>query len=216
MKAQLIGFSVLSVVAFLAWFGWQYLVALGAAFGNANRSTGPGDVGWVYVVVGLATAACAVGVFFVPASAGRIVALAPLVLIGLAHGYMAWRAHSNAKRYWGERAAARVARERKLEGISRDFVAQGSHDAYQSSFLTHDREASVIVMVDVGWEGEAHAVPVGKIDGAHLDLAEQIPAYEKVYRKYVDAEGKTLFDRYTLRFRPGQDLKAYRLERYKN
>ena len=84
--------------------------------------------------------------------------------------------------------------------------------------LTWDpiREASVIVMVDVGWEGEAHAVPVGKIDGAHLDLAEQIPAYEKVYRKYVDAEGKTLFDRYTLRFRPGQDLKAYRLERYKN
>ena len=217
MKAQFIVFGILSGVAFLAWFGWHYVKALGSAFGNANPSTGPGDVTWVFIVVGLCTAACVAASFFVPASAGGIVALAPLALILLAHGFIEWRTKANFDRYHREREAARSARDRTLDGISRDFVVKDPKpvvDDFKHSFLTHDREAGVFVRIDVGHESGITAFPFGRIDGAHLDALESGAGFEMYYRRYVDPEGKSVFDRYAVRHRPDQDVKPYRLERY--
>jgi hypothetical protein len=219
MNAQRIFFVVLSVVGFLAWLGFQYLMALGAAFGSNHRVPGAGDVVWVFVVVGLITAACAIGAFFLPVSTGRLVALAPLVLIILAHGFIVYREKAIAGAYWRRRAAESEARERKLDWIPRDYVDRNpdpAPDAYKLSFLTHDRDAGVIVRIDVTYAGMVYAAPIGKIDGAHLDLVDESAGFVNVYGGFVDAEGKTLVDRYTIRRRPGQDRKTYRLERYKN
>jgi hypothetical protein len=218
MKAVLILCNAVSVLAYLAWLGWHHLKALGSSYGNANPASGPGDVGYVFVVVAVATVACAAGSAFAPAGAARILALAPLAFILLGQGFIAWRQGANRGRLREEQAARASAGEAKLARISRDYVlkadAADRAREFKESILTHDRERKTLVRVDVGFRGELDAYAVGRIGGDVLETLEPPASLEKFYRRYVDAEGKSIFDRYTLKHRPGQDLKAYGLERY--
>ena len=122
MKAQLFLFNGVSIVAYLGWVGSFYLKALARAYGNANPSTGPGDVAWVFILVGIATAACAIVSFFAPASSARIVALAPLALVLLGYGFIAYRKNVRLARHQRDQDAQTAASELKLSRISRDYI----------------------------------------------------------------------------------------------
>lgn len=219
MKAQLFLFNGLSILACLAWLGWTYVKALASAYGNANPSTGPGDLTILFMSVGLLTAACAAISFFVPAPIARFVALAPVVFVLLGQGYIGYRQDANRARYRKNQAAHRVTREALLSRISRDYVRQ--EDATEqftevkSSFLTHDRETSTLVLIDVGYQSEISAYGFGSINGESLDTAQPIDALKKHYGRYLDREGKSIFDRYTLRHKPELAEFDFRLEKYK-
>lgn len=219
MKGVLILFNAISVLAFLLWLGWNYLKALGNAFGSVNPSTGPGDMTLLFVAGGIVTAACAVGSFLVPADAGRVVALLPLAYVLLGQGFMLWRESVNRDRYDGKRAAWRAACEEKLSRIPRDYVmdvgASRAGAFPEVSFLTHDRELDTIVRIDVGPDSGITPDCVGRIRGGVLETFDHGAAFEKHYGRYLDREGKTIFDRYTVKHRPDQDCGEYRLERFR-
>lgn len=213
--------GVASVVLYLAWLGWQYLKGLGRAFGNADPSTGPGDVYWVFVVVGIATLGCTIASFFVPAGAARGVAAAPLALILLGQGFISYQEISRNARHARERAARVAVRLQKLSGISRDFVQmpdpRDPPSASQASFLTHDRELGTIVLIDVSYDAVVTASAFGRINGGVLETTDPVETEARLksyFQRYVDAQGKSVFDRYTVEHRPGQDYRDYRLERY--
>jgi len=221
MKVTPVLLSVTSVVVFLAWIAWQYLKGLARAFGNADPSTGPGDIYWVFVVVGIVTLGCVIGSFFVPPRAARLVAAAPLALILLGEVFIYYQEISRNARHSRERAARVAVRLQKLSGISRDFVQKPDPrdppSATQASFLTHDRELGRIVLIDVSYDAIVSASAFGRINGDILETMDPVETEARLksyFQRYVDAQGKSIFDRYTLQHRPGQDYKDYRLERY--
>jgi len=210
MKGELIVCNALSVVACLGWIGYKLFAEFARAMGSTS---GPGpDVGFVMGIVGIATAACVVASFFVPRGAANTVALAPLALVLLGHLVMG--ALSNA--HWARRHKAREAQlsvwRARLTGVSRDFIyKEGAPGSSKSSFLTHDKELRTLVRIDVGVEFDSTAYPIGRIYGESLETLERID--DKFYGQYVDPEGKTIFDRYTVTHRPDQD-RNYPLEKY--
>jgi hypothetical protein len=216
MKTQLFLFNGLSLVTYLVWLGWFALKSLARAYGNANPSTGPGDVGWVFIVVGIAGAACSVYSFFAPGGAARVVASAPLVLILLGHGFIAYREATHRNRPPRQEPGDREAQQRKLRGISRDYAEpSGRSEDRNFSFLTHDREFDTIVLIQAAYGFQIHARCIGKIDGAFLDTYQPGDHLKESYAGYVDGEGKSIFDRYTLRHRPDQDTRKSQLQKYK-
>lgn len=65
--------------------------------------------------------------------------------------------------------------------------------------------------------GVAAAISQLRVNGDILETMEPVAAQARLksyYQRYVDAQGKSIFDRYTVRHRPGQDYRDYRLERY--
>ena len=217
MKAQLFLYNGISIATYLAWLGYFFLKSLGRAFANANHSSGPGDVGWVFVVAGIATAACAVYSFFAPANIAKTVALAPLGLVLLGYGFIGYSESANRAHYARDAAARKAAGEKKLSGTSKDYVRNNEdlerYDNVKLSFLTQDRELHALVLIDVGYQSEISAFGIGKISGNHLDTLERVD--EKYYGQYRDAEGKTIFDRYTLRHTPELKDFDFHLEKYK-
>lgn len=218
MKGSLILFNGISVAAYLLWLGHNYLRALGSAYGNAHPATGPGDVAYVFVVGAIVTALCLACSFLIPLGAARAVALVPLAYVVLGQGFIVWRQAGNRERHAREEAVRRSAREEKLGRISRDYILRvdpsGAPASFKASFLTHDREIDALVRIDVGYDAGISAHAVGRIKGDVLETLEQGAEFERWYRRYVDRDGKSLFDRYTLRHRPDQDFKDYRLDRY--
>lgn len=222
MKTDLILFNVAGIVVFGVWLGWHYLRALGRAFGTASPSSGPGDIGWVFIVVGIVGAACAAYSFFAPAGAARFVALAPLALILLAHGFIVFLENTRGSRSGGPEPGDREAQQQKLRGISRDYVRKAEPgerpedpDGRNFSFLTHDREFNTIVLISDAYGYKIYSHCIGKIDGNFLDTWAPADDVKERYGRYVDSEGKTLFDRYTVRHRPDQDSKRSWLKKYK-
>src|SRR5262245_57907017 len=94
MKSELIFFNAVSIIGFLAWLGWHFLMGLSRAFGSASSSSGP-DIGWVFIVLGIVGAACVVYSFFAPAGVAKFVALAPFALILLGQGLIAYLEHAH-------------------------------------------------------------------------------------------------------------------------
>jgi hypothetical protein len=216
MKGQLILFNAASVLAVLIWLGCQLLKGFGRAIGSLDSSSGPGDVNLVYTLVGVGTAACAVYSFFAPAGGARLIALAPLALILLGHGFISYQESARRERRQRERAARRAIWEKKLSGIPKDYILKGvdlEYSGIKTSFLTRDRESNTLLQIDVGYESEISAFPVGRIDGEFLDTLERLDPRGKWWPRYVDPEGKSLFDRYTVRHRPDQD-KNFPLDKY--
>jgi hypothetical protein len=212
---QLILFGVLSVAAFLVWLGYHFLQGLARAFGN---SSGP-DISWVLIVVGIGTAVCALGSFFAPASIARLVALAPLALILLGHGFIAYEESACHRLGARPEPGDRAAQQRKLQGISRDYVLQdeftNSPDGRNFAFLTHDRESNSIVQITDAYAFKLHVAFVGKIDGKHLDTLDPPDHLRTKYGRYLDSEGKSILDRYTIRHRPDLDTKSSLLKKYR-
>lgn len=219
MKTQLILFGVLSLVTYLVWLGWNYLQALSSAFGNANPSQGPGDVGWVFIVLAIVTVGCVVAAFFVPAGAARYVSLAPVALVLLGQCFIMFQEAMNRRAYFRRQDARRAVNEQKLTRFSQDFIlkaeAREVDDPYKASFLTYDRQHGVLVRIDVGYNSEISAFPFGRIEGDLLETVQEIRRDSMFFRSYVDAEGKSVFDRYRVKLREDQDLEAYHLEQYK-
>jgi len=217
MKTPLILPGVVSVVAYLLWFGYHGLKSLAAGYGNANPATGPGDVTLVFVTVALLTAACVVYSFFAPASLARVIALAPLAFILLGQGCIAYRQDANRAKHRKSRDAHRAANEVRLSRFSRDYVRREDPDArfteIKTSFLTLDREHQTLVHIDVDYDSNLSAYGIGRINGDRLDTPERVD--ENYYRQYVDPEGKSIFDRYTLRHQPDLGAFDFHLEKYK-
>jgi hypothetical protein len=219
MKSQLILFNALSVVAYLIWLGYHFVKGLSLAFSQASPASGPGDITFLFVIIGIALGGCAIGSFFAPAGLARIIALAPIALVLIGQGFIGYREGANRERFRIQRAAVRSARQKKLVGISRDYVltevipGPGVADC-EASFLTLDRELNVIVRIDVGFESEVSACELGRINGDVLETLEFGAGFEKLYRQYVDPAGKSIFDRYTVRHHPDQDRNYYRLDKY--
>ena len=211
----LILLNAFSAFAYLGWLGYQWLRAMGSAFSNSSSS---GEVvNLMLTIVGLATVACAVGSFFAPGDSGKVLAVVPILLILLAQGYISHRKSENSRRLAREQAVRRSARNKKLERLTKDYLSSGDGPediaAYEFSFLSHDRELNTIVAVDVQVETLA-MTPVGKIDGASLDTLQSRAEVEKLYKGFLDKEGKSIFDRYTVRHRPDLDRKEFHLEKY--
>ena len=86
--------------------------------------------------------------------------------------------------------------------------------------LRPDRETSIFcswsspfsLLVDV--DSEITPIAVGKIDGDRLEVRVDEKVFGNHYGKYVDKEGKTLFDRYKIEFNPRQDPADYQLKKY--
>jgi hypothetical protein len=215
MKGQLILFNAISVVAYLLWIGWKLFAAFARAMGSSSAQ-GP-ETGFVMVVVGIAAAVCVAVSFFAPPSFAKFIALAPLALILLGEGVMSYQKDAYYKRRASERAALRSAREKKLSGISKDYVYKdgmgGAPGDSKSSFLTHDKEFHTIVRIDVSYESQMDVFPIGRINGEHLETLERPQDMAQFYKRYVDSEGKTIYDRYTLKHAPDQD-KNFHLEKY--
>lgn len=216
MKTSLIFFNGVGIAPFILWLGYHWLKGLSQAFGNPNHAPGSGDIGYVFVVVGLASIACAVSSFFAPAGTAKAIALAPIALVLLAQGYISYKESSNRERYRQKQAVAIAAREKNLSRFSRDYVLKEDPREYSSvkvSFLTEDKSLQTLVLLDVGFQSEVTAHPIGRINGDVLETFDKMDS-EAYYRRYVDAAGKTIFDRYTVRHRPGQKHEDYHLEQY--
>ena len=216
MKASLILFNGLSVAAYLAWLGYHLLRSYARGFTHAAPASGSGDL--VLVLAGVVTAACVAYSFFAPAGLAKAVALTPLAVCLLGYGVVVYRQAANRARVSRIEADRAAALERKLDGISKDYLlkpgAPIGFRRFSSSFLTHDRELDTIVRIDVEEEAGLHAIAVGRIRGATLETVEPVESLKRAYPHYVDAEGKSIFDRYTLRHRPDQKLLEYHLEKY--
>jgi hypothetical protein len=216
MKTPLILFNGVGVAVFLAWIGYHLLKGLSHAYSNPNHATGPGDIDYVFVVVGLAIVACAVSSFFAPAGTAKAIALAPIAFVLLAQGFISYKESSNRERYRQEQVVARAARDKSLSRFSRDYVQKEDPREYSEvefSFLTLDKSLQTIVQLDVGYQSGVHAYPIGKINGEVLETFDKMDS-EGYYKRYVDAAGKSIFDRYTVRHRPGQKHEDYHLDQY--
>jgi hypothetical protein len=216
MKSQLILFNGISVAVYLLWIGYKLLEAFAR---NMGSTSGPGpNVEYVMGIVGVAAAACVVGSFFAPANLSKGIALAPLAFIVMGHVAMSLIKDSHYKERARERAILRAPREKKLSAFSKDYVYKdgmdGAPGGYESSFLTLDRTLQTLVRIDVGYELQMDAFPLGRINGEELETLEPPADLAKFYKRYVDSEGKTIFDRYALKHAPKQDPQAYRLEKY--
>jgi hypothetical protein len=213
----LILFGAVSVAVYLVWLGWTFLKGLGAAYGNASSSTGPGDIAWVLIVVGIATAGCVIASFFVPAGAGKIVALAPIALVLAGQGFIAWQEKVRWDRYEQEQEFNQSALGQRILAMPKDYQLKvdftGGRGQPKYSFMTIDR--GVIVRVDVGAQCDVRAHPVGRIKGKELETLEQGEGFEKTYRWYWDREGNSILENYTIKHRPDQPLEDYRLDRFK-
>jgi hypothetical protein len=217
MKSQLILFNGISVAAYLVWIGYKLLEGFAR---NMGSTSGPGpDVDYVMAIVGVAAAACVVGSFFAPANLSKLIALAPLAFIVMGHVAMSLIKDSYYKGRARERAVQRSAGEKKLSGFSKDYVYKdgmgGAPGDSKSSFLTVDRTLQTIVRIDVDYESQMDALPVGRVNGEQLETLEPPTELAKLYKRYVDSEGKTIFDRYALKHAPKQDPEAYQLEKYR-
>ena len=96
--------------------GWAEspLAGLARAFGSTRSSSGPGDIAWVFIVVGLAVAGCVVASFLVPPAWSRRVAMAPILLVILGQGLILRQEKARAARYAREELARRKLGEAKL------------------------------------------------------------------------------------------------------
>src|SRR6185436_2148834 len=134
---------------------------------------GPGDIAWVFIVVGIAGAACAAYSFFASAGAATFVALSPLALILLGHVFIAWQESAHRSRPPRQEPGDREAQQRKLRGISRDYVPNDEPSRRPEdrnfSFLTHDREFNTIVRIEDAYAFQINTYCIGKIDGNFLD-----------------------------------------------
>ena len=218
MKSQLLLLNAVSIAAFLAWLGFQALMGLSRAFGNANPSAGPGDISWVFVVVGIVGAGCMIYSFFAPAGKARLFALAPMGLILAGQVLITWQESARRARFAQKEFEARKAQQRRIEALSRDYVLtdDGSFklEGREFFFLTVDREFNSIVEVDAADTYQIRANIVGRIDGKHLDTFHSDDDVRKLYGHYLDLEGKSVFDRYTLRHRPDQKYDFSELKKY--
>jgi hypothetical protein len=91
---------------------------------------------------------------------------------------------------------------------------QRDYSEFKVSFLTHDKALQTIVRIDVGFGSEVSAHAIGRINGEVLETFDQRTDSEDYYKRYVDPAGKSIFDRYTVRHRPGQKPEDYHLEQY--
>lgn len=217
MKHPLVILNVLSVAVYGLWLGYHALKALGSAFGNANPATGPGDVAYVFIVIGIATVACVVASVFAPTGSSGVIAVIPVALVLAGQGFITYQVTSNRQRYSAEEVVKKAARESKLAQISKDYALRETDQdtlLIRESFLTHDREMGTIVRIDVDFGAQLSAFCVGKVHGDRLELFEDGDAWEKHYRRYLNAEGESIFDRYEARYKPGQDYRDYHLERF--
>ncbi|RPH49492.1 MAG: hypothetical protein EHM91_03045 [Planctomycetota bacterium] len=82
------------------------------------------------------------------------------------------------------------------------------------SFLTHDRALHTIVRIEVASQKKVEASPIGSINGETLETLERPEELEKLYKPYVNRNGKSIFDRFKLTHRPDQDMN-YPLEKFK-
>jgi len=221
MKGQLILFNATSVIVCLFWLGWKLLEGYAKAFGSTSGS-GP-NVEYVMVIVGVATAVCVPVSFFVPPGAAKFVALAPLALIVLGHGAMSYLKDAYYDRRAREMPARSSAEEELVDenprdyfwGIGRDYrIRDETPVGSKMSFLTHDRTLQTILRIEVGSQKQIEAFPIGRINGETLETLERPEELEKLYKRYVNRDGESIFDRYKLTHRPDQD-KNYHLEKYK-
>ncbi len=216
MKASLILLNALSLVGYLGWLGYHLLRGYGRAFSTAGPVSRTGDL--LYVLLGVATVGCLIYSFFAPGGLAKVVASAPLAVSLLAYGYFLYDDYAGRKLALQEEAAQASAREKKLDVISKDYVlkpgAPMSFVKIRNSFLTHDRELNTLVRIQVDDESNITAFPVGRINGDTLETPDTLEALKKLYLNFVDQEGKSIFDRYTLRHRPGQGTQGYHLEKY--
>jgi len=206
-----------SVVGYLFWLGYCYVKALGSAFSSASHSSSDGGVvNFLLAGVAVAVVACAVGSFFAPAGRAKLLALAPLLLIPLAEGFIRYQKDADHRKWAREHPAPTSVRKRNLQGFSKDYVIRGKgqdDDEYaDESFLMHDRELNTIVCIEAG--DTIRSTPVGKVDGQHLDTLLSRPELVDLYKWYVDREGKKIYDRYVVRHRPDLDPKEFHLEKF--
>lgn len=208
MRTHLIAFSILSVLVYLAWFGYHYASALGSAFGNVNPALGPSNVNGVLAGVALATVACIAGALLAPAGIGKLLVLFPLVLVAVGQGYFTYSERSNLVMFEKREAAAEQARREELEALPRDFVlaeeAAPSGHPFAISFLMRDAASGYLFRVDVGQRSEISRISLGRFEGDRLHLFGDAGTFrESFYANYRNERGESLFDLYEVRFAEG-------------
>jgi hypothetical protein len=219
MKFHLAIFSALSIGLYLVWLGYNYAKALGSAFGNLDPALGPDHVGFVLVLVGVLSAACIIAAIFTPYDVGRILALLPIALVVVGEGYFVHTERGRLTEHARIQDARQSIREDRIEQISKDYVlrqAEGEHfQSFKYSFLTHDRDSSALVRIDVGFRSEISAYCIGRIEGTYLAIiAEEDSFAREFYSRYLDEEGRSVFDDYRIRFDPNQDHRDCHFEKY--
>ncbi len=209
MRTQLIGLCLLSVLGYIAWLGYCYMRAIGAAFGNVNPALGPSHVNVVLVAVAVATVVCVAAAMFAPPNMAKVLALFPLLLIGLGQGYFVYSERSNYDAFTQQEAVGVQTRRAELELVSKDFVLMASDRRASSpfafSFLTRDESSSELIRVDVSHSYHATRLLLGRVNGSRLEIPRDRSAFsERFYRNYVNEAGESIFDHFEIVFVPVQ------------
>ncbi len=220
MKIIIIVSNIISVLALAGWAYFIWLNGMAAGF-NTTGSTGTPKIVTItasfFIVLLIVTIASIIASHLHPSKLAILWAVIPLVV---SLGYLSFLGIQKA-RFHALTNEYRIEMKSKLDSISKDYLFNGQPlETYQGStskFFTYDKANQEIVEIDV-YDGEmiADVYAFGKIKGDTLEVVLEEVAKDAngYYKKFLDKNGKSIFDNYKVVFVPDQMDEDYHLSQY--
>ena len=219
---------ILNVILCILWCGFNFLVALGAAYGNQESHNGV-DIRIFFVVLISATIAVCVGVWFLPEDLAKIALGLPLLIVVCAHVliWFAGREDRAKNRAWKvqvkeEREPAQAKVNEQLSWVTPDFICDRKSlpQELSQSFLVIGAKHGDLVRVDVEKDGgpgpKLNSYAIGRVVDGRLRIHDKkVMQHESEYRHYVNSDGKTIFDVYEVNFTGKRKFWFFRIGRLK-
>jgi len=199
--------NIISGLLVLAGLAWVYLAALGSAYASATGN--PKGANTMLIILGIFAVIVVVSIVISHIDhSKRAVWLAAIPVMIAVATFLVFTSIEIVTHY-----TVQSYRQKQLQSFTRDYTHSETLNPYGSdTFLTYDTVNQEIKMVYVDHGTMILDVtPVGKVNDAMLEVIYEGYTDKAELSRYRDSNGKTVYDKYTVVYKPGQTDADYHL-----
>lgn len=228
MKILIIILNITSGLIALGWIGWIFLSAFGAGMASTGGKGGSNFSFYLAILLIISTIICIALSHVGNIKHPLLFSLLPIILFVVL--YITVSIHEDILKDKYRKVSKDTFEEyqtlvdTKLANVKEVYVKDP--DTLKSSdirkqFITFDQTNYVLVEIRVVTQADyklgIEAIPIGKVDGKKLfSFSEYIAKKDESYlARLYDKDGKTIYDHYTVVYKPDQNMENYHLEKYK-